>query len=147
MKPSLRASFYCEELHPNSSLIEIFSQEENGLLSMIANLEQQLTGADAWWIGLDDIGHEGQWLWQSSSTPASYFSWADDKPNTDPVNREDCVYMSGSSVREDFVWTDTYCDYEDNELRIAPLCQIQPEASTTSTSDTSTATTITPATG
>merc|ERR1719348_2829595 len=106
----LGASAYCEDLHPDSSLIEIFSQDENDLLSLIAKLELEITGADAWWIGLDDIGHEGEWLWQSSSTPASYFSWAEDKPNTDPVNRNDCVYMSHGSVVDDFVWTDTYCD-------------------------------------
>ena len=135
----LGASSYCEELHPNSSMIEIFSPEENNLLSLIAALEMEITGADAWWIGLDDIGHEGQWMWQSSSTPASFFSWADDKPNSDPVNRDDCVYMSPHQTSDDLVWTDTSCDYEDNETKIAPLCQMRPETSTTLTSTTTTA--------
>ena len=137
----LGTSSYCEELHPNSSMIEIFSPEENNLLSLIAALEMQITGADAWWIGLDDIGHEGQWVWQSSSTPASYFSWAADKPNSDPVNRDDCVYMSSHQMSDDLVWTDTSCDYEDNETKIAPLCQMRPETSTTLTSTTTTTTT------
>ena len=109
-------------------------------------MEQQITGADAWWIGLDDIGHEGDWLWQSSSTPASYVSWADNKPNTNPSNRDDCVYMSPSPVEPGFVWTDTDCDYEDNQLIIAPLCQIQTFSSTTSTSSTTLTTTTTTST-
>ena len=137
----LGASSYCEELYPKKSMIEIFSPEENSLLSLIAALEMQITGADAWWIGLDDIGHEGQWMWQSSSTPASFFSWADDKPNSDPVNRDDCVYMSSHQMSDNLVWTDTSCDYEDNETKIAPLCQMRPETSTTLTSTTTTTTT------
>ena len=138
----LGASVFCKGLHPNSSLIEIFSQEENNLLSLIANLELEITGADAWWIGLEDIGREGEWMWQSSLTPVSYVSWADDRPNSDPSNRDDCVYMSPSPVEPGFVWTDTDCDYGDNLLIIAPLCQIQTFSSTTSTSTTSTTTTI-----
>ena len=137
----LGASSYCEDLHPDSSLIEIFSQEENDLLSLIANLELEITGADAWWIGLDDIGHEGEWFWESSSTPASYFSWADNRPNNDPSNRDDCVYMAPSPVGPGLVWTDANCDYEDNQLIIAPLCQIRTISSTTSTITTTTSAT------
>ena len=58
----LEASLYCEELmNSSSSMIEIFSQDENDLLSLIGTLELSLTGADGWWIGLDDIGHEGEY--------------------------------------------------------------------------------------
>ena len=143
----LGASSYCEDLHPDSSLIEIFSQEENDLLSLIANLELEITGADAWWIGLDDIGHEGEWLWQSSSTPASYFSWADNRPNSYPSNRDDCVYIAPSPVDPSFVWTDANCDDEENQLIITPLCQIRKISSTTTATTTSTITTTTTATG
>ena len=91
----LEASVYCEEImNSSSSMIEIFSQDENELLSLIGSLELSLTGAAGWWIGLEDIGHEAEWRWQSSSQPATYFSWADNRPSQDTINRDDCVFMS-----------------------------------------------------
>ena len=30
----------------------------------MAYLEESLTGVHAWWIGLADFGHEGEWVWQ-----------------------------------------------------------------------------------
>ena len=29
-----------------------------------AYLEESLSGVPAWWIGLADFGHEGEWVWQ-----------------------------------------------------------------------------------
>ena len=85
------ASSYCEEIHPNSSMLEILSQEENDLVSLVGNVMITMTDVERWWIGLEDIGHEGMWEWQPSSSVASYFSWGYDKPSSDPVNRNDCV--------------------------------------------------------
>ena len=48
--------------------------------------------------------------------------------------------MSPHQMSDDLVWTDTLCDYEDNEMKIAPLCQMQAETSTTAISDTTTTT-------
>ena len=72
-----------------------------------------MTDVEHWWIGLEDIGHEGIWEWQTSSTTASYFSWGYDKPSSDPVNRDDCVYMSPNPLGNDFVWTDFNCNIRD----------------------------------
>jgi len=127
------ASSYCEEIHPNSSMIEILSQDENDLVSLVGNFIFPMTGLDGWWIGLDDIGHEGLWQWQPSVTIASYFSWAYSKPSSKPVNRNDCVYMFPNSSANIFVWTDFYCDYQDNDIKIAPLCQIKDGSTSTTT--------------
>merc|ERR1719450_1605572 len=118
------ASSYCEEIHPNSSMIEILCQEENDLVSLVGNVLVTTTDVDSWWIGLEDIGHEGIWEWQPSSMVASYFSWGYDKPSSDPVNRNDCVYMSPNPLDNDFVWTDFYCESQDKSIKIAPLCQL-----------------------
>ena len=52
----LQASAFCEEINPNSTMVEIFSNEENDLVSLIGTFELTITGMDGWWIGLDDIG-------------------------------------------------------------------------------------------
>ena len=135
------ASSYCEEIHPNSSMIEIHSQEENDLVSLVGNVLVTVTDVDRWWIGLEDIGHEGIWEWQPSSSIASYFSWGYEKPSPDTVNMNDCVYMSPNPLANDFVWTDFYCEALDNTTKIAPLCQIRKETSTTTEVPTSTTTT------
>ena len=133
----LEASLYCEELmNSSSSMIEIFSQDENDLLSLIGTLELSLTGADGWWIGLDDIGHEGKWRWQSSSTLASYFSWAENRPSSDVINRDDCVFMSLDLSKNEFVWTDDFCDSQGNDVKIAPLCQLRQEPTSTTVTST-----------
>jgi len=64
--------------------------------------------------------------------------WADNRPNTDPTNQDDCVYMAPSSVDPGLLWTDANCDYEDIQLIIAPLCQIRTISSTTSIITTTT---------
>ena len=113
----LEASAFCEEINSDSTMVEIFTNEENELISLISNFELTITGVDGWWIGLDDIGHESIWQWQSSSVMANYFSWADDKPRNDSGNRNDCVYMMPkSSQANHFVWTDYYCDQQVNFL-------------------------------
>ena len=128
------ASSYCEEIHPNSTMLEILSQEENDLVSLVGNVMITMTDVERWWIGLEDIGHEGIWEWQPSSSVASYFSWGYDKPSSDPVNRNDCVYMSPNPLDNDFVWTDFYCESQDKSIKIAPLCQLWKETTATPTS-------------
>ena len=29
-------------------------------------IEEAVTGVQGWWVGLADLGHEGEWVWQVS---------------------------------------------------------------------------------
>ena len=77
----------------------------------MGTFELTITGVDGWWIGLDDIGHESIWQWESSFVIADYFSWAENRPMNNSVNKNDCVYMMPRSPQANhFDWTDYYCD-------------------------------------
>ena len=40
--------------------------EQFEFVSSLVYLEESLTGVPAWWVGLADFGHEGEWVWQVS---------------------------------------------------------------------------------
>jgi len=119
----LEASLLCESL--NSSLVEIFSAEEQDLLSLLSSLEIELTSVDGWWVGLDDIGHEGVWTWEQSGTVAEFYNWASGSPSTEWANSEDCVFIvSDTEQADNFLWMDSECNTDGTKI-IAPLCQIK----------------------
>merc|ERR1712126_154394 len=68
-----------------------------GHLAEFANLEEEKDieaflskdDADAYWIGLTDLGQEGTWRWEESHQTPSYTNWYGDDPNGG--NRENCV--------------------------------------------------------
>ena len=38
--------------------------EQLNFLTSLAYVEEAATGVQGWWVGLADLGHEGQWVWQ-----------------------------------------------------------------------------------
>ena len=105
----LEASLICESL--NSSMVEILSAEEQDLLSMLSSLETGVTSVDGWWVGLDDIGHEGVWTWEQSGTVASFYNWISGSPSTEWANDEDCVFiLSDTEQADNFLWKDSECN-------------------------------------
>ncbi|XP_060565850.1 neurocan core protein-like isoform X3 [Ruditapes philippinarum] len=80
-------------------LVEITSEEENNFTKSI------LSGGSRFWIGLNDIKTEGDFVWVSSGNTASgvYTKWAPTEPN-DTLGNEDCVelYSTGD-------WKDRDC--------------------------------------
>lgn len=65
----------------------------------------QSTGvAGEYWIGLNDIGNEGNYVW-ADSAPATWFNWADGQPNNS--GEQDCT-----RILPDGKWNDTPCDFQ-----------------------------------
>ncbi|XP_066263244.1 uncharacterized protein [Branchiostoma lanceolatum] len=84
----------------------------------------QESGADGdYWIGLQDVAHEGDWglnTWAwSDGTPSSdcFSNWAPGEPGNSAGN--DCGQLwAGMGLK----WDDTYCDIQKNFI-----CQIGPD--------------------
>ena len=40
------------------------TEEQLNFLASLAYVEEMATGVQGWWVGLADLGHEGEWVWQ-----------------------------------------------------------------------------------
>ena len=73
----IEALEYCEEQVCTSSeaplwitylqdgfLAEPKTEEQLNFLTSLAYVEEMATGVQGWWVGLADLGHEGEWVWQ-----------------------------------------------------------------------------------
>lgn len=58
------------------------------------------------WIGLSDILVDGEWLWMSTQTIATYTNWVPGEPNNYQSIAEDCAAMRTSHR---FHWNDFPC--------------------------------------
>ena len=78
----VQALEYCEEqvrlpivrvfiflVSKDGFLAEPKTAEQFEFISSLAYLEESLSGVPAWWIGLADFGHEGEWVWQVGLPP------------------------------------------------------------------------------
>ena len=45
-------------------LAEPKTEEQLNFLASLAYVEEMATGVQGWWVGLADLGHEGEWVWQ-----------------------------------------------------------------------------------
>jgi len=110
----------CEEMGANLAVID--SREAQIELESILRHEEKYNGMENWWIGLNDIGHEGMFFWNfpSHSFPyLRYSNWAARHPTMpDVYNVYDCVYMN----HHDYKWVDTDCKKDDH---IAPICYMK----------------------
>ena len=64
-------------------------------LSGIAVVVEPFTKIERWWVGLSDIGHEGEWYWQHTRDQMVIGFWDEESPritNTS-YNSRDCVFM------------------------------------------------------
>ena len=59
-------------------------------------------GSSYWWLGLNDIQSEGNWVWSHGSS--SYSNWTPGQP--DNWNNDDCGFDNWSAGR----WGDGGCD-------------------------------------
>ena len=56
--------------------MEILSQKQQDfLVKRIREIESSTRMQRDWWIGITDEASEGNWLWDSSKTKASFTSW------------------------------------------------------------------------
>jgi len=132
----IKAQQHCQEL--GGHLAEPISEDTSNLLTSIANIETDVLGFPAWWLGLSDLAHEGRWIWQHSLDDVGYTNWAPDSPITDDVERN-CVRMVAES---DLKWVDESC----TGTRASPICQIETSEASSSTLPPTTITTETSST-
>ena len=74
-------------------------------LGELAILEEGLTGIGNWYIGLTDLGREGQWMWIHNQADVGYDMWYSNRPNNKSNNIDDCavIMLHNSHV----YWQDT----------------------------------------
>lgn len=91
------ARSYCQS--NGYDLVTISSSSEEDWLHQ----EEQRRGADSqWWIGYNDLGIEGTWLW-ANNEPPGYTHWSANEPNNS--GNEDCA-VDGWNVYD---WNDANC--------------------------------------
>ncbi|XP_071822362.1 uncharacterized protein [Apostichopus japonicus] len=95
---------------PNSDLIVINDADEDAYWRSVG------FGAD-WWIGLYDIGTEGDFQWIDCTRPTSFDNWGPEQPD-DYNGDEDCVLIAS-----DWSWNDWVCSD-----RVMYLCEINENA-------------------
>ncbi|XP_078679273.1 eosinophil peroxidase-like [Branchiostoma floridae x Branchiostoma belcheri] len=81
------------------------------------------------WIGLNDIGREGRFVWEDRQALGSFRVWAADEPNNLPNRNADCVKIEKASSSG--VYANKWRDYLCNG-RLGYIC----EKGTTQTSGT-----------
>ena len=84
-------------------------QADGGDLVSIANQEEyafvQSLQSVGFWLGYNDIGHEGRFVW-SDGSPNTFQKWGGGEPNDS--GGEDCAHTRASSDR----WNDLRCSYQ-----------------------------------
>jgi len=112
----------CEEI--GGYLAEPQTDEQMKLLLGAATVEKELEGFSNWWIGLNEVGHNGVWIWQHSRQELMGEEfWDDGYPVTDTAEPQHCVHLSLLYLDHQYrlVWQNNKC--EGIEQAIAPLCQ------------------------
>ncbi|XP_052708108.1 fibropellin-1-like isoform X2 [Crassostrea angulata] len=69
------------------------------------------TTSSLYWIGLNDISNEGDFVWDGTSTPFSYSNWWPGEPNDS--GGDDCIFISAGNQ-----WFDHNCD-----VNLSFICQ------------------------
>ena len=84
---------------------------------------ESVSGPRDWWIGLTDLGNEGDWRWQHSGKTAQFASWAKKTRGNTFAN---CATMSYGSFN--YRWGSVGCGPRTNTY---PICQLQPSTMAT----------------
>jgi len=115
----------CENL--DSFLAEPVTAEQLEFVTSMAYIEEGFTGVQGWWVGLTDLGHEGQWTWQHSQKGASIDAWASSCPDTSSHNTLDCAALVSVSVNPlrqyDALYRDYPCAERVHGIKVTPICQ------------------------
>ena len=62
-------------------------------LAELAAVEGGWTGVGYWYMGLTDLGREGQWMWIHNNADIDDEMWANNRPNNKTMNSDDCLIM------------------------------------------------------
>ncbi|XP_023321235.1 perlucin-like protein [Eurytemora carolleeae] len=113
----IQATESCQSI--GAWLVEIHSGDEQNFIVTMAKALELIHGPLDWWIGLNDLGNEGNWLWQhsrSNLTSGKFSSWGLGEPNGTYL--ENCAAMSYGSLN--YRWSDLGCG---KRARTFPICQ------------------------
>ncbi|CAG2188039.1 COLEC12 [Mytilus edulis] len=90
----------------SSHLVEIGSPEEQVFMEKLINKTNSLHD---FWIGANDIDHEGIWKWNGSNTVLNYSHWCTGEPNN-ALQGEDCAALNVNNIPgKNFCWNDYSC--------------------------------------
>ena len=104
------------------NLVEIDSKEENKALVDEMNSRHYKDKKMSFWIGLTDLGSEGDWRLASNGLKPLYVDWRSGQPNNYEGN-EDCAMIWKTSGS----WTDIHCETTSNEYTsMHALCEFGP---------------------
>jgi len=124
----LEALEYCEE--QDGFLAEPKTEEQLNFLTSLAYVEEMATGVQGWWVGLADLGHEGEWVWQVDREDADITAWDSGCPDMSEHNSRDCAALISITVKEDKEEKQLAARYRDlpcmlpvEEIQVAPICQ------------------------
>ncbi|MBP7126387.1 C-type lectin domain-containing protein [Myxococcota bacterium] len=97
----------------NYHLVKIENAAENTFVTDTA----YSVSTEPWWIGLNDLGREGTYVWADGSA-ASWFQWGPDQPNNGGLwpNNQDCVLVLEPAWGRDgrAYWNDAECGTDGN---------------------------------
>ncbi|KAL4231021.1 hypothetical protein ACF0H5_011393 [Mactra antiquata] len=101
------ALLMCREL--GAQLVEIETAAENTYLKAQA----QIYAKDQFWIGLNDVGEEGTWVWMNSKTPlgtTGFTDWFPGQPDNHGVD-QNCAafYINPAHHAASWQWNDVAC--------------------------------------
>jgi len=103
-------------------LAEVKTEEEHEFLKSTTAFVEEFIGKLQWWIGLTDVGHEGNWIWEHSQVEVIFESWMPNTPNTKEHNQDDCALMDCGSHKCD--WADTSCfENVTKKYNVSFICQ------------------------
>jgi len=100
------AYYHCKSMR--GKLVEIDSEEENTALVDEINRKGYTRRNMNFWIGLTDLGFEGNWWLASSGLKPSYLNWHDGQPNGGKT--ENCARIRiGPFSSWKNTWSDINC--------------------------------------
>merc|ERR1719278_2412745 len=95
----IEALEYCEE--QDGFLAEPKTEEQLNFVTSLAYVEEMATGVQGWWVGLADLGHEGEWVWQVDREDADITAWDSGCPDMLEHNSRDCAALISITAKED----------------------------------------------
>jgi len=123
----LEALEYCEE--QDGFLAEPKTEEQLNFLTSLAYVEEMATGVQGWWVGLADLGHEGEWVWQVDREDADITAWDSGCPDMSEHNSRDCAALISITVKDleekqlAALYRDLPCTLPVEDIQVAPICQ------------------------
>jgi len=116
----VEAQIECEKV--GGFLAEPMEESQIQFLSELASLEGSFTGIGYWYLGLTDLGREGNWFWMHNKEEVSNDVWGSKHPSNRTGNSEDCLVMV---LRNNEVWWEDHnCLAPDVQHHsVAPVCQ------------------------